>query len=77
MDPVTALSLAAAVVQFVDFGSEILSEAKQIHEAGSSTGVSDLDKVTQDLMDANRRLKASLSPTPTSGGAADSNVQVR
>ena len=76
MDPVTAIGLAAAVVQFVDFGSEIVSEAKQIHQAGSSSAISDLERVTRDLVNANKKLKDSLSRTPAPAQVVDSNVQV-
>lgn len=37
LDPLTALSLAASVVQFVDFGGKIVSEAYQIYHHESST----------------------------------------
>lgn len=35
LDPFTSLSLAGAVVQFVDFASKVVKTAKDIHEAGS------------------------------------------
>ena len=35
MDPLSALSVAAAVVQFVDFGIEILVKGKELYESAN------------------------------------------
>lgn len=37
LDPFTALSLAASIAQFVDFGSKVVSEAYHIYQHESST----------------------------------------
>lgn len=34
-DPFTTLSVAAAIVQFVDFSSNVVKKARQIHQTGS------------------------------------------
>ena len=35
MEPLSALSLVAAVIQFVDFGGNLLSESRQIYKSAS------------------------------------------
>jgi hypothetical protein len=49
MDPLTAISLAGNVVQFIDFGCKILSKAREIQRNGSVQGYGDLQAVTIDL----------------------------
>jgi hypothetical protein len=51
MDPLGALSVAAAVVQFVDFGTRVLSDARHIYKSSSGqTPVNlELSMVTDDL----------------------------
>jgi hypothetical protein len=58
MDPLSALSVAAAVVQFVDFGTRVLSDARHIYESSSgqtsmnlelSTVANDLSRLIDDM----------------------------
>ncbi|KAF4630952.1 hypothetical protein G7Y89_g7182 [Cudoniella acicularis] len=51
MDPITAFSVAGTVIQFVDFGSELLSGAHEIYKstAGSLTVNEELELVTADF----------------------------
>ena len=56
MDPLSALSLAACVVQFLDFGSKLVRETKEIAEGGSTVGVEHLSRVTVDLVGFNSAL---------------------
>jgi hypothetical protein len=37
MDPLTALSVAAAVVQFVDYGTKVLSKAHGAYKAADGS----------------------------------------
>jgi hypothetical protein len=39
MDPLTALSLASAVVQFVDFGIKVFSKGNEIHQSATGSSV--------------------------------------
>jgi len=57
MDPLTALGLAASIAQFIDFGAELISQSKEIAEAGSSVSVAHLSAVTSDLIDINKNLE--------------------
>jgi hypothetical protein len=49
LDPWTALSLAATITQFVDFGAKLVSSAKIIREKGSSLDFISLKQTTEDL----------------------------
>ncbi|KAF2800000.1 hypothetical protein K505DRAFT_293464 [Melanomma pulvis-pyrius CBS 109.77] len=64
MEALTALGLAANVVQFVDFASKIVSQAVKIYRAqGTQDENSEhltLEKLTSSLQDYNKALKSSL-----------------
>lgn len=56
MDPVSAIGFAAAVLQFADFGAQVVSKAREISrsstgrtalEAGLLASVGDLDRLSQ------------------------------
>jgi hypothetical protein len=51
MDPLTALSLAGNLVQFVDFGSRLLSEGRELYKStsGALKANDELELVTLDL----------------------------
>lgn len=51
MDPTSALAIAAAVVQFVDFTARLLSETHNVYKAGLGSTVEDvvLTDITTDL----------------------------
>ncbi|KAK4443384.1 hypothetical protein QBC34DRAFT_417209 [Podospora aff. communis PSN243] len=51
MEPLSALSVAAAAVQFLDFGSRLISDARQIYcsSQGMSPEFVELSRVAQDL----------------------------
>jgi predicted RNase H-like nuclease (RuvC/YqgF family) len=51
MDPMSALSVATAVVQFVDFGSKLLEKASDIYSSHSDKSREEVDSdlLTQDL----------------------------
>jgi hypothetical protein len=59
MDPFSALGLAAAVVQFVQFGSKLVSESQEIYQSatGSTIEHAELERACQDLS----QLSASLA----------------
>ncbi|KAF2111531.1 hypothetical protein BDV96DRAFT_526639 [Lophiotrema nucula] len=50
VDPFSALSIAASVVQFIDFASRLLSKSNQIRKHGSAIDVEYLSTKTQDLI---------------------------
>jgi hypothetical protein len=51
MDPLSALSLAGRIVQFVDFGSKLLRDAQGLYRSssGALTANEELELVTADL----------------------------
>jgi hypothetical protein len=51
MEPLTALSVAAAVGQFVDFGFRILIDARELYKSSEGAFLEDIElsKVSQDL----------------------------
>lgn len=64
LDPFTALSLASAVVQFVDFGVNVVERAREIHRAGFDietkrvrSHAKDVGSVAQNLDKRQRLLK--------------------
>jgi hypothetical protein len=64
MDPVSALSVAAAAVQFVDFSGHLISQVMEIYRDTNYEGVlpeyEELGTVTERLRAANASLKLSL-----------------
>ena len=51
LDPLTTLSVAAAVVQFVEFGGSLLAKSYEIHKStdGASVGNGELETTTKEL----------------------------
>jgi hypothetical protein len=64
MDPITALSVASSVVQFVDFGFNILSKAREFHRDGSAVEHRDLLRVAEDNKSHTTKLHTELSNIP-------------
>jgi len=58
LDPLTALSLAGTVVQFVDFTSKILAKGAEIHRSldGSLRENVEVESIVKDLVQLNSRL---------------------
>jgi len=75
LDPLTALSLAGTIVQFVDFGSKIISKSRDL--ARSSTGTSEEasnhEIIINDLLKLSRSLREQLQTANSSGSADDDN----
>jgi hypothetical protein len=71
MDPLTILALAAATVQFVDFGARLLSSSTKTTEttdseedgvgAGSSK-IASLESISHDVASLARQIKERMSP---------------
>jgi hypothetical protein len=62
MDPLTALSLAGNIIQFVDFGSRLLGRAAELYRSptGSLSFHDELELVTTDLQTLVIKLQQSL-----------------
>lgn len=59
MDPLTALSVAGTIVQFVDFGSKLLSAAQDLYKStsGSLTVNDEIELITSDLLAVTLKLR--------------------
>ena len=68
-DPLSALSVVAAIVQFVEFSSKLISKSHELHKSidGASLGHVELDTIAKDLQELNGR----LSSTAKSRGGED------
>jgi hypothetical protein len=62
MDPLSALSIAGTVVQFVDFGLNVVSKGRRIYRSGDGTlsEYHDLEILTNDLLTLQAKLRCSL-----------------
>ena len=77
MDPLSALSLAACVVQFLDFGSKLVRETKEIAERGSTVSVEHLSLITVDLVGFNSALDTGIrSRNFTAGVGKEDQVSI-
>jgi len=56
MDPWNALSLAACIAQFIDFGSKLVSHARAVRKDGSPSKVAHLNRVTSELASLSKRI---------------------
>ncbi len=61
IDPLTALGLAASIVQSVEFAHGIITDTKEIRDRGSTKDVDDLKKSTNDLISLSNGLADGLS----------------
>ncbi|KUJ13415.1 uncharacterized protein LY89DRAFT_651612 [Mollisia scopiformis] len=65
MDPLSALSIAASVAQFLDFGTKIICHTKEIADNGSSVTVKHISGLNNDLIEINSSLKRQLLAVTT------------
>jgi hypothetical protein len=61
MDPLTALSIATAVAQFVDFGKVIVKGTLAIRRDGKSLEHENFGAAVNDLISLNRSLKSKVT----------------
>lgn len=73
LDPLTAVSLAGTVVQFVDFTAKIVSKAQEFSStaSGDGQGVSPHQILTADLLSLSEKLKDGLQETSNEGLSDD------
>lgn len=62
MDPLTALSLAGNILQFVEFGARLISDCRELYKSktGTLTANEELELVTLDLRALVRKLRNSF-----------------
>ncbi|KAF5609295.1 heterokaryon incompatibility protein het-E-1 [Fusarium subglutinans] len=75
MDPLTALSLAAAVVQFADFGVRLLSKTTRLYKSASGAGRStvELHIISSDLKELIDNVERKSVPLAHLGGHVDAS----
>lgn len=61
MDPLSATSLAACVVNFLDFAGKLISVTNELRESGieGRVGTMELEQITSDLLGWSSKLKTS------------------
>ncbi|KAE8454648.1 hypothetical protein EG329_000271 [Mollisiaceae sp. DMI_Dod_QoI] len=66
MDPLTALSVAGTIIQFVDFGNKLLTSSMQLYKSsqGSLKAYEELELVTGDLQSVVAKLRRASSIVP-------------
>ena len=74
MDPLTALGLAANVLQFVAFASKLFTAANEIHHAGASTATLDISLLVSDLSQLNVKLKSAIPDIDAQSVSEDDQV---
>jgi hypothetical protein len=77
LDPITALGLAASVVQLVESGFSFVSKCKELYKLGSTIDNTDLTILTNDLQNVHIGLVESLEVAtrerrPPSSGTRES-----
>jgi hypothetical protein len=79
MDPMSALSIAASVVQFVDFGRHLLSASYEIYKSPSGETVKELEvgTISKDLTDLVAQIKDKVGTAASGKGrATDAEYQL-
>jgi hypothetical protein len=79
MDPLSALSIAATVVQFVDFGMRVVSKGNQIYRSGDGSldENRDLEIVTNDLLVLQMKLDQTGQRADQDGRPTEDEVILR
>ena len=77
MDPLTALSLAGTIVQFVDFGFRLLAEGKELYK--STKGIlsvnEELELATTDLRALINKVQKSFNKPSSSASHSEENEE--
>lgn len=59
MDPLSSIGLAGNIVQFVDFGTKIIVQGRELYKSGSLGLNAQVEAVTDDLLDFNTKFQHS------------------
>jgi hypothetical protein len=65
MDPVTALGVAAACLQFIDFGLKTLHVCRELRDSGSLPENLDIERRTNTLQQLSKDLQKLTAATPS------------
>jgi hypothetical protein len=61
MDPVSALGIAASVVQFLEFGCSLVSKSRQIYSQGALSDHVESESATRRLVELTEQIRNSLT----------------
>lgn len=76
MEAIAGLSLAATILQLVDFTAKLLSTGHEIQQAGSTIQNSELETITTDFAALSGKLGLWARPDPTKPGPLARDDQV-
>ena len=76
MEAIAGLSLAANILQIVDFTAKVLSIGNQIRLSGSTVQNSELELVVRDFTVLNKRITSWARPNPASSDPLAKDRQV-
>ncbi|GAB7341387.1 hypothetical protein MBLNU457_7643t1 [Dothideomycetes sp. NU457] len=78
LDPFTALSVAAAVVQFVDYGTGLVEKAIEIHKSqtGTTEEITGLERMLTQFRDVTYRLELSITISPHDQTSPDEKATI-
>ncbi|KAI4631838.1 uncharacterized protein J4E87_002544 [Alternaria ethzedia] len=68
MEAIAGLSLAANILQVIDFTAKVLSTGNQLRQSGSTVQNSELERVVEDFTALNERITSWARPNPASSG---------
>lgn len=68
------MSLAASIVQFIDFGHKLLSESSDLYHLGKSVRHADLEIVFRDLKEVTNSLQTRPGNAPSRQLTVDEQV---
>ena len=79
MDPLTAISEASAIVQFVDFSSKLIVEGHEIYQSieGASRANLNTENITNHIDSPNKHLQQSARRYPQTGVSSGSENALR
>jgi hypothetical protein len=77
MEAVAGLSLAASILQVVDFTTNVIRTGHQIYNTGSTVRNQDLALVANSFSELNDQLRLLARPDPASSGPLAKKNQVR
>ena len=77
MDPVTALSIASGVVQFIEFSVKIIASCREVVRRGSLTELRITEESVIELREGLEALKRNSAAVSASADLAESNARLK
>lgn len=79
LDPMTALSLAGNIIQFVDFSTKLVAKGHELYNSadGASVGNAELEAIAKDLQELHERLRSSQADPSSTIQVPDSEIALR